>query len=567
MVLCAVPLLCASADASQDLLDRRLLRDALRVDAGPAGPGTVVALPLPEPGDVRASASAAGDLTEIARSRGPQHVLVGVRSHRHVPGVARVLRSLGAQPESFTTIAVIAATVPSGAALAGALGADPRVAYVERDTEMRTAADPFDAPDPAHGNLKFTWFFDDVRAGEALAAAGGGSSRTVAVLDTGLDTSHPELAGRVERVYDTQAGGSDVTDFVGHGTFVSGLIAAIDGNGLGGKGVAGNTRILAIRASRDGGFTERDLLRGTEFAVRHGADVLNLSLAGDVIDASVARALGAAFVNDVLPVAASGNQGLAGNPVQFPAAVLGGRRGAPGIGLSVGATRPNGTVAEFSTHNDFVSLAGPGASASDCRFGVLSTLPAAAVTAWDSIDSCSNVFSQGGARYAYGQGTSFAAPIVSGIAALVWQVERRLASEQVAEVLIRSARQTLGSGWNEFTGAGIVDGAAATALARVYDVRAPRAKAGVRRRGGRVRVRLVKTRDRTDAGRELAGAVTYGLLVSRNGGRSFSIVRRRPRPFKHTVRLRGRRANVLVASACDGNGNCDFKRLGRFRRG
>ena len=386
---------------------------------------------------------------------------------------------------------------------------------------------PSTSPDPAHGNLKFTWFFDDVRAGEALAAAGGGSSRTVAVLDTGLDTSHPELAGRVERVYDTQAGGSDVTDLVGHGTFVSGLIAAIDGNGLGGKGVAGNTRILAIRASRDGGFTERDLLRGTEFAVRHGADVLNLSLAGNGIDASAARALGAAFVNDVLPVAASGNQGLAGNPAQFPAAVLGGASGAPGIGLSVAATRPNGTVAEFSTHNDFVSLAGPGASASDCRFGVLSTLPAATITAWDSIDSCSNVFSQGGARYAYGQGTSFAAPIVSGIAALVWQVERRLASEQVAEVLIRSARQTLGSGWNEFTGAGIVDGAAATALARVYDVRAPRAKAGVRRRGGRVRVRLVKTRDRTDAGRELAGAVTYGLLVSRNGGRSFSM---RPPP-------------------------------------
>ena len=91
------------------------------------------------------------------------------------------------------------------------------------------------------------------------------------------------------------------------------------------------------------------------------------------------------------------------------------------------------------------------------------------------------ILPQGGVRFAYGQGTSFAAPIVSGIAALVWQVEPRLASEQVAEVLIRSARQTVGRGWNEFTGAGVVDGAAAAALARTYDVTAPKAKGRARR--------------------------------------------------------------------------------------
>ena len=61
--------------------------------------------------------------------------------------------------------------------------------------------------------------------------------------------NHPEFTGRIAHTFDTATKGSDVTDKVGHGTFVTGLIAAIDGNGVGGKGVAGNTKVLAIRAS------------------------------------------------------------------------------------------------------------------------------------------------------------------------------------------------------------------------------------------------------------------------------------------------------------------------------
>jgi subtilisin family serine protease len=567
VLLCAAPLLAVPAHASAPLSGQQALREALRSEAGAARAGKVVPLPLPEPEAAGVRAAAAGELTRIARRRGPQAVLVGVSAHRHMRGVARALRRLGAEPEPFRPIGVLAATAPSGVALVRALGGDPRVAYVERDSELRIAADPLDSVDPLTG-IKYTWFYDDVRAGEALAAAGGGSQRTVAVMDTGLDTGHPEFAGRVARSFDTGSGGSGVTDALGHGTFVTGLIAAIDGNGVGGKGVAGNTRVLAIRASLDGGFVERDLLRGIAFAVRRGADLLNLSLAGDGIDPSVVRALGAAFFNDVLPVAASGNKGLDGNPVQFPAAVVGGERGAPGIGLSVAATRPSGAPAGFSTHNRFVSLAAPGAGPSGCEHGVLSTLPPHGGTEWDTPQSCSRLVADpSGARFAYGEGTSFAAPIVSGIAALVWQVERRLASEQVADVLIRSARQTRGSGWNEFTGAGIVDGRAATDLARTYDVTSPRARGRARRRGGRVRVRVVTARDRTEPGRELAGDVTYGLLVSRDAGDDFDVVvRGRARPFRRAVRLRGRRVNVFLATACDGNGNCGVRRIGRFRR-
>lgn len=560
ILLCAAPLTTAPALASQDLLELQAVR-AAQGDAG--------VTPLPLDDHPVASTASATDLSRIAAASRPVRVLVGVRDHADLPGVAALIQGLGATPEAFDSVGVLAATVPDGAAFAQGVGGDPRVAYVERDDVLHVAIDPLDTVDPATG-LKYTWAYDYVKAGEALIAAGGGSRRSVAVMDTGLDVTHPEFVGRIANTYDTFGGDKDVTDTVGHGTFVTGLIAAIDGNGVGGKGVAGNTKVLAIRASRDGDFTTRDLLRGINFAIRRHADVLNLSLAGNqsTDTRTLARALALAFLNDVLPVSASGNTGASGNALQFPAAILGGNRGRPGIGLSVGATKPDGRPAEFSTHNRYVSIAAPGA-ADDCTKGVLSTLPAFTGTEWDIVPpaTCpSQVIPLGGARFAYGQGTSFAAPIVSGIAALAWQVEPRLASEQVAEVLIRSATQTFGSGWNKFTGAGVVDGQRATALARAYDVTSPRAKGKARRRGGNVTVRLRRVKDRSERGRELAGRVTYGLLVSRDGGRGFDVVvSGRGRPFRKAVRLRGPKVNVFVATACDGNGNCGVKRLGRFR--
>ena len=565
--LCAAPLLAATAQASTGMLEREALRQALH-QSPRAASGGVIALPLPEPASASA-ASARGELARIASSGGPERLLIGARTHADLAGLAARVRSLGAEPKRFATIGALAATVPSGAAAVAALRDDPRVAYIERDRTLRVAIDPFDIIDPTSGPppIKFTWAYDAVRAGEALATVGFGSSRIVSVIDTGLDVNHPEFAGQVARVFDTGSGGGDVTDIVGHGTFVSGLISALDGNGRGGKGVAGTTKLIAVRASTDGGFTVGDLISGIDFSIRRGADVINMSLAGDAssFTRTQARALEAAFFNDVLPIAAAGNNAENGNPIEFPAAAVGGRQGGRGIGLSVAATKPDGGVASFSNHNQFVSLAAPGASGGTCEFGVFSTLPANTGTEWDDPQSCSRVFTDASARYAYGEGTSFAAPIVSGLAALAWQAERRLASEQVAEVMVRSAN---GGGWNEFTGAGVVDGKNAVDIAATYDVISPRARGKARRRGGnRVKATVARTQDRTDAGDELAGAVTYGMLVSRDGGRSFGVISsRRARPFSKNVRLRGRRANVLAGTACDRNGNCGVKILGRFKR-
>jgi hypothetical protein len=108
---------------------------------------------------------------------------------------------------------------------------------------------------------------------------------------------------------------------------------------------------------------------------------------------------------------------------------------------------------------------------------------------------------------------------------------------------------------------------AAVEVARIYDVLAPRARGQARRRGNRLRVTVPASADRTLEGDELAGDVTYRLLVSRDGGNNYRLlVGRRTRPFSRTVRILGRRLNVFVSTTCDANGNCGVKRLGRFRR-
>ncbi len=567
-VLCLLLAVPATAGAAVDVVDLAALRDAGRLTARVATDGVV---PLPLPGDSKARASTAspGELTAIARSPGPVRVLVGASTHAAVPGIAAALRRLGGRPEVFADTGVVAAAVPSGAALARLLGADPRVAYIERDRALRVSTDPYDTVDatPGGSGIKFTWGYDEVRAAGAILAAGGGSRHRIAVVDTGADVNNPELAGRIAGRYDIRSKRATVADRVGHGTFVSGLISAVDGNGIGGKGAAGNTKLLEIRASLDGSFTVSDLVAGIEASVRRHVAVINLSLAGQGFSISQLRALRLAFYNDVLPVAASGNNGDTGNPLEFPAAALGGPRGQRGIGLSVSATRPGGASASFSTHNDYVSLAAPGAGATGCELGVFSILPASTGTEWDDPLSCSLLFTGAGGRYAYGEGTSFAAPFASAMAALAWQVQPRLASEQVADVLIRSARQTVGRGWNQLTGAGVVDGTAAAALAKVYDVSPPPRRGTARRRGGSsVGVHIGRTHDRTLRGHELAGHLRYGLLVSRDGGQTFKSLIRRRQPLNRVVQLKGSGVNVLVASVCDANGNCGLKRLGRYRR-
>ena len=502
-------------------------------------------------------------------------MLVGARTHAAVPSLAAALRRLGARPEVFRLSGVLAATAPSGRALARALGADPRVAYVERDRELRVAADPFDTVDvtPGGSGIKYTWAYDEVGAAAALAAAGGGSRRT------GGRGGHrrgrePPRAGGPHRAHLRRLSGSrqSVTDRDGHGTFVSGLIAAVDGNGIGGKGVAGNTRLLVVRASKNGALTVRALARAIEAAVARGADVMNLSLAGpSVLHQPAARAPDRVLQRRA-PRGRVGQQRGDRQPARVPR--RGDRRHArTARHRPVGhAPRCRAAGAHRLLHpqrlREHRRARAP--APRGCELGVFSILPCGRSR-------------RVGRPAAPARGSSRRAPCASptararasrprsssGLAALAWQVQPRLASEQVADVLTRTARQTVGTRtWNERTGAGVVDGGAATALARVYDLTAPPKRGSARRRDGtqrggahRARARPHPRRPRAGRARELRDPRVARRRQELRRGRCAADA-----PLRHLVRLKGSQTNAIAAAVCDRNANCAIKRLGRFRR-
>jgi hypothetical protein len=342
----------------------------------------------------------------------------------------------------------------------------------------------------------------------------------------------------------------------------------IDGNGIGGKGIAGATNILPIRASIDGGFRDATTVPGIIWAADHGAGVLNLSLGGPSDDPALDRAIDYAVGKNVLVVASAGNSGDAqAQATDFPAAYVGGTNGGWSIGLSVAATLPDSRPASFSSHNAHVSIAAPGSGATGCSFGVLSTIPTNVLsTEWDTPPSACNTVLYttpahlpSAGRWAYGEGTSFSAPIVSAVAALARAAGPALSPAQVADVLRRSATQTLGSGWNEYTGAGIVNAEAAVALARVYDTTPPTVDLAAAPKVGGIQTDISAV-DGTDAGTTPTGVATIGLETSRDGLAYAPLVAPAAAEVHQLVPTTS--ATWLRATACDVNHNCAERIVG-----
>lgn len=273
---------------------------------------------------------------------------------------------------------------------------------------------------------------------------------TIAVLDTGADLSSPDLAGKIAGAYDVTNGGRDVRDTSGHGTFVASLAGAAAGNGIGMAGFGGDARLLIVKVADSSTATDDDVAAGILYAVRHGARVINVSLAGTTASPAERRAVRYAAAHGALLVAAAGNDALRGNAPEYPAALLqpAGSRGAGGVGLAVGASGFDGARASFSEHGSFLSLVAPGADV----FGALA--PGAPAGEFSR-----TLFGSGSGLYGFASGTSFAAPQVAGAAALVWAANPALTAAQVAAILKRTAS---GHGaWTPELGYGVLDVAAA----------------------------------------------------------------------------------------------------------
>ncbi|WP_374967914.1 S8 family serine peptidase [Terrabacter sp. BE26] len=309
--------------------------------------------------------------------------------------------------------------------LARRLKADPTVAEVALDYVRKASASPND-PAFAYGDQDY---LQTVRVPSAWDRSKGSLSQVVAVIDTGVNGRHPDLAGRTVAGYNAITNASiaagAASDDNGHGSMVSGIIAAGTDNGEGIAGVAWNAKVMPVKVlDRTGSGADSDIVEGIDWAVSHGAKILNLSLGGDGDSPALHDAVKNAVAKGAVVVVAAGNSG--DDVTQYPAAYP--------EAVAVGATDTSGALTDFSTYGSWVDIAAPG-------WGILSTgIP----------DSSGN-------DYFYGDGTSFAAPIVSGVAALIRTQSPTLTPAQVLSRLKSTARDAGPRGIDPYYGAGIVD--------------------------------------------------------------------------------------------------------------
>lgn len=304
------------------------------------------------------------------------------------------------------------------------------VAYVEPHyfyltNEQQTASAPNDTL-----YRKYQWNFPMIRAQQGWSIARGAPGVIIAVLDTGVQTDHPDLRGRLVRGTNLVDPGNAVTDDVGHGTHVAGIIAAKVNNKVGVAGLSWYNRIMPVKVlDASGSGSTASVAEGIIYATDHGAKVINMSLGNYAQSKFLHDAVRYAADHDVVLIAASGND--ATKRPGFPAAY-------PEV-LAVASVDRDGHHSEFSNYGKYIDVAAPGAS-------------------------IASTFTDSG--YAALSGTSMASPHVAALAGLIRSVNPKLKRMQVMQLIRKSATDRGKRGKDSRYGYGIMNVAKALKLAQ-----------------------------------------------------------------------------------------------------
>lgn len=465
------------------------------------------------------------------------------------------LRRDGAQVPQIGLVSVRPTGGLALSTLARVLRRIPGVRAVEAERRHRLRFVPNDpaltAPEHSPGTPAGTplaWWVDRLALPAAWDLARGDGA-TVAIIDTGVDGGHPDLAGKIAGGIDNDtiaSHGGATSDENGHGTHVASLACGAGDNGVGIVGSGLNCRLLVIKSDLSDGSVARSIVQAAD----RGADAINMSFGTDGQSApsrAIVEAIDYAVGKDIVLVAAAADspteeQGDPGNLLQ-PSGT--GSDITAGRGLTVTAANFAGGRASFAGRGSQISLAAPGSFGDRTGpAGIFGAFPGNA-TELESGGGllfptpgcrCRATFN-GDARYAYLEGTSMAAPIVAGIAALTRRINPGASARDVIRALKETATRPAGSGWNAELGWGIVNAAAAVTAVRGIDRTAPESMLTGRRRVRRARAFTLrwKGQDTAPAGLQPSGIDFFEVYRSANR-----------RPYRRVKRTRATRLRVRV---------------------
>jgi thermitase len=367
--------------------------------------------------------SAAEPQTDGSYAKG--RILVMPRSGLPDAALVNILKEHGAgnarRISNTTDLRIVDLPAGQEAAVAARLARNPHIKFAELDMRVPVS---FAVNDPYYGSQ---WHLPKIGAPAAWDTTQG-NGVTVAILDTGIDSQHPDFAGRLVPGYNFVDGNTNVTDVMSHGTKTAGTAAAAMNNSIGVASVAGSAKIMPLRVADSTGYAYwSNMSAALTWASDHGAKVANMSFGSILGSSSVLSAAQYMYSRGGLVFSSAGNDnsdpGWANSPYV----------------ITVAATDSSDAKAGFSSYGKYVDLSAPGV-------GIYTTT-------W-------------GQTYASVNGTSFSAPMSAAVAALVMSANPGLSNTQVEKILYSTAVDLGAAGRDDYFGYGRVDAAGAVAAAR-----------------------------------------------------------------------------------------------------
>jgi subtilisin family serine protease len=335
-------------------------------------------------------------------------------------GVATALTKHGARLERILdriNIHVLQVPEPALDRVATALMQTGMFTFVEPDYIMRSSGDVI----PTDPYFSSQWHLSAIKAPTAWGITTGSPNVIIAVIDSGADWTHPDLAPNLVTGWNFLTGTSITQDNAGHGTAVSGSAAAASNNGEGVAGVSWGARIMPLQVlDATTGASYSSVASAITYAADHGARIISISLCGPSSSSALQSAESYAWNKGSVIFAAAGN--ASSSALTYPAAD-------PNV-VSVSASDQNGTFASFSNYGNWIDISAPGNY-------ILTTVLGGSYGSW--------------------YGTSFSTPIAAGVGALILSVKPGLSASNLVSLLEQNADDLGTPGWDQYFGYGQVN--------------------------------------------------------------------------------------------------------------